>query len=248
MRAKILSLVVAAGLAALMPGHARAVEDYDTCIALIATDPVRAELEAGDWARFGGGAAARHCYALSLIEIGAPGRAIDVLLDIAAEEGELSPEARADILVQAGEMLVEEGDLVTAGVVAAQAISLDGGSSGSAGLRASIRLRNDDARGALGDLNAALGRSGNKPRLLILRAAAYRGLDQFIAARDDASYATELAPNMAEAWLERGRVEARLRDRVSARQSLLRAIELDRGGKIGLGAQNVLQRMEAGVD
>lgn len=249
MRAKNLSYVSALSLAMLIPGSAEAVGDYDTCLALIASDPVRAEREADDWARFGdGGAAARHCHALALIEVGASGRAIDVLLDIVAEERGLADRARAEILVQAGEMLVEEGDLVTADVVAAQAISLDGGTPGAAGLRASIRLKRDDPNGALGDLNAALARGTGEPRLLILRASAYRALEQYIAARDDAVYATELAPDFADAWLERGRVEARLRDRKSARNSLLKAVELDRDGKIGRAAQNALQRMEAGID
>ena len=56
-----------------------AVDDYDTCVAMIADDPARAEREAGDWARYGGGASARHCYALALIEVGAPLRAADEL-------------------------------------------------------------------------------------------------------------------------------------------------------------------------
>ncbi|MEO1493751.1 MAG: hypothetical protein AAFV19_16485 [Pseudomonadota bacterium] len=249
MRAQTLScLATALVLAVGAAGPARAVEDYDTCLTLIGFDPAQAELEAGEWARFGGGAPARHCYALALIENGAPGRAIDELLDIVAEEGLLADQARAEILVQAGELLVEEGDLVTAGVVAAQAISLDGGTPGAAGLRASIRLRQNNPRGALEDLNTALAGGTSNPRLLILRASAYRAIDQFIAARDDAVFATELAPDFAEAWLERGRVEARLRDKRSARDSLLRAIDLDRGGRIGLAAQNALQRMEAGID
>ncbi len=233
---------------ALSAVPAAAVDDYDDCLALIAIDPVTAERDAGEWARFGGDAAARHCYALALIEVGAPGRAIDVLLDMVAEEGALGDQARAEILVQAGELLVEDGDLVTAGVVAAQAISLDGGTPGAVGLRASIRLKNDNPGGAMSDLNAALARNSQQPRLLVLRAVASRALEQFIAARDDAVYATELAPDFAEAWLERGRVEARLRDKISARNSLLQAIKLDRDGKVGRSAQNVLQRMEAGID
>ena len=68
-----------------------------------------------------------------------------------------------------------------------------------------------------------------------------------IPARDDANFATELAPERAEAWLERGRIETKLGDKTRARGSLLRAIELGRDGKIGRAAQLALQRMEAGI-
>ena len=101
-----------------------AVDDYDTCVAMIADDPARAEREAGDWARYGGGASARHCYALALIEVGAPLRAADELMATAAEEADLPDQARVDILVQAGEILIERDYVATADIVATQALQL----------------------------------------------------------------------------------------------------------------------------
>ena len=226
-----------------------AVETYDQCLELIAKDPRQAEREAGDWARFGGGgASARHCYALALIEIGAPSKAIDELLGIAAEEASLTDPARADVLVQAGEMLLDEGDDVTAGVVAEQALRLAPRNGAVLALRAAVRIARGAYRDALTDLNEAINRDGPLPRLLLLRASAHRQSGALIEARDDATYATELEPRMAEAWLERGRIEARIKDRDNARDSLLEAIALDRDGDIGKTAQNVLQRMEAGID
>ena len=228
---------------------AGAVESYDQCLELIARDAYQAEREAGEWARFGGGGApARHCYALALIEIGAPSKAIDELLGIAAEEASLTDPARADVLVQAGEMLLEEGDDVTAAVVAEQALRLAPRDGDVLGLRASVRIARGAYKDALTDLNEAIARNGPLPRLLLLRASAHRQSGALIEARDDATYATELEPRMAAAWLERGRIEARIKDRDSARDSLLEAIDLDRDGEIGKTAQNVLQRMEAGLD
>ncbi len=110
-------LVVAALATVGMAGRAAAVEDYDACVGLIAGDAERAERDAAAWADIGGGAAARHCHALALIATGATSAAIDELLDIAAEDPELTPQARADVLVQAGEMLLDEGDGVTARAV-----------------------------------------------------------------------------------------------------------------------------------
>ncbi len=114
-------------------------------------------------------------------------------------------------------------------------------------LSAALRLADGDASGAVTELDAAMANGGPTGRLLVLRSAAERRLGDLVAARDNSQHATELAPDSASAWLERGRVSARLGDREDARDALLRAISLDRGGKLGLAAQNVLQRMEAGI-
>lgn len=228
---------------------AAAVETYDDCIAMIETDPDRAQREAGDWSRYGtGGAAARHCYALALLAIGAPDRAVDELIGAATEETGLPDSARADLLVQAGELLIDTNDLLTAAVVAEQAVRLAPRGASALGLRGAVHAANGDLAAAIRDLDEALTRGGAEPRYLLRRAAAYRRQGNLIAARDDASYATELSPDSAEAWLERGRIEAGIGDKDNARQSLLAAIALDGTGRMGATARNVLQRMEAGVE
>ena len=240
-------LFVCIGLVtSVLPAHA--VDDYDACLDLIATEPVRAEREAGDWARYGGGAAARHCYALALIAIGAQSRGIDELLGIAAEEQDLEPDARADILAQAGDLLLEEGDRVTATVVTEQALRLDARNAASLALRARLKLEAGDLRAAVRDLDEALRQNPSSSRFLSLRASAYRRLGRHIEARDDSAFATEASPGDAAAWLERGRNEAALKDRNAARFSFLEAIDLDRDGDIGKAARLALQRMEAGIE
>jgi tetratricopeptide (TPR) repeat protein len=195
-----------------------------------------------------GPAGAVESYALALIEIGAEIRAVDEMLGIVAEEPGLDDATRAEILVQAGELLIEQDDPVTARLVAEQAVGLGGGQSDALSLRAATKLAADDPEGALTDLNKAVSQGPRHHLVLIRRSAAHRAVGQFIAARDDAVFATEIAPDRASAWLERGRVEARLRDKVSARLSLLKAIELDEQGTITPVAQNVLHRMEADLD
>jgi Flp pilus assembly protein TadD len=243
-----LALFLAAGAGAgLAVGPAAAVEDYDGCVGLIEGDSARALREAEAWVGAGGGAAARHCRALALIATGAEERAVDELLGIAAEEPGLAPGARAEVLVQAGEMLLDAGDSVTARAVAGQALALAPADPDVAGLSAAVQLAEGDASGALAGLSRALAGAEPMPRLLVLRAAAQRRLGRFVAARDDAEHATGLAPDMASAWLERGRVAAAIGDPADARDAFLRAIELDRAGKIGAAARTALQRMEAGI-
>lgn len=228
------------------PAHA--IDDYDACLDLIATDAARAEQEAGDWARYGGGPGARHCYALALVAIGAPSRGIDELLGIASEEPDLEPDARADIFVQAGDLLLEEGDEVTAGVVAEQALRIDPRNPSAFVLRAKLKLSAGNVRAAIRDLDSALRTRPGTSRFLALRASAHRRLGLHIEARDDAAFATESDPRDPSAWLERGRAEAALKDRNAARFSFLEAISLDREGTVGKSAQRALQRMDAGVE
>jgi len=236
------------GLAlALAAAPAASVEDYDACLALIAEDAARAEREAGDWARFGGGAPARHCYALALIEAGAPLRAADELIGIAQEEPSLSDQARADVLVQAGELLVDADQVLTAGLVAEQAVRLAPKDGAALGLRAAVHLAENAPAKALADLNAALAAEPGDVRLLLRRASAQRRLGNAVAARDDAAFATERAPERASAWHELGRAEAALGFKPDARQSFLRAIALDRQGPVGRAARRSLQLMDAGL-
>lgn len=233
----------------LSAAPAVAVDDYDVCLGMVQTNPDQAEREAGDWARYGGGgAAARHCYALALLALGADGRAADELIGAAIEEPGLTETARADLLVQAGEVLIDQEDLFTAAVVAEQALRLAPRSAGALGLRGAVKTANGDLAAAIRDLNRALDEGGADARWLLRRAAAYRQSGELVAARDDAGYAVELSPNDPAAWLEQGRIQANLSDKPNARKSLLKAIELDRDGKVGRAAQLVLQRMEAGLE
>lgn len=242
------TLLLTTLISAIFAGPSWAVDDYDTCIAMIASDPERAEREAGDWARYGGGGpAARHCYALALIEVGAPIRAADELIGTAVDAADMPNQARADILVQAGELLLDTDYLTTAELVAGQALQLIKDDPGALGLRAAVSLAGGSPRIALRDLDKALAQDGKNVRLLLRRAATHRRLGNDIPARDDANFATELAPDLAEAWLQRGQIEARLGETSKARASLLKAIEFDRDGKIGRAAQLALQKMEAGI-
>ena len=111
-----------------------------------------------------------------------------------------------------------------------------------------MRIAKGAFKNTLTHLNKTITHNKPIPKLLLLQTSTHHQSGALIEARDDTTYATELEPQMAEAWLERGRIEARIKDIDSARDSLLEAIALDRDGEIGKTAQNVLQRMEAGID
>ena len=246
MRVVILSLG-ALFLAAAVP--ASAVEDYDACLTLIEQEPARAVTEAGDWVRYGnGGAEARHCYALALLATGAPLSAADELMAAASEEPGLSDLDRSNLMVQAGEILLDAGEDLSPAIIAAQALQIAPGNPAALVFRAAVRLQGSDIAGALTDLDAALAQGGETADLLTLRAAAKRRAGSATAARDDGIWATELDPDAPRAWLERGRAEAAVRDRHAARQSFLKVMDLARGTDLARAAQLALQRMDSGAD
>ena len=241
------ALLVGAFCVSAMP--AWAVEDYKACLNLIEQDKAQAVTEAGEWARYGkGGVLARHCYALALLATGAPLSAADELMAAAAEEPGLSDIERSNLMVQAGEILLDAGEDLSPAIAAEQALRLAPQNPAAVGLRAAIKLAGGNHGGALKDLDAAISVGGPKAEYLTLRAAAKRLSGQGTAARDDAVWATELDPNYARAWMERGRAEAMIRDQHNARQSFFKVMDLAKGTDLARAAQLALQRMDTGAD
>ena len=240
------ALIVAACVAAL-PQSAPAVDAYDTCLVLIEQDAKQAVKEAGEWARYGkGGVLARHCYALALLASGAPLSAADELMAAAVEEPGLSNLERSNLMVQAGEILLDAGEDLSPAIAAEQAIRVAPKNPQAIGLRAAVKLAGGQAAAALTDLDAAIAAGGPKANLLTLRASAKRLLGRATAARDDALWATELDPDSPKAWMERGRAEAQVQDRHNARQSFFKVMDLAKGTDLARAAQLALQRMDAG--
>lgn len=234
-------------LALSLPGAAPDGQ-YDACLDLVARDPAAAEVMAERWLRAGGETPARHCQAMAIAATGAKGQAAARLVDLAARDRSLPDATRAEILVQAGEFHLADGDLAAGLVAADAALRLQAPGPAALTLRARLRVETGDVAGAIADLDTALGAAPPEPERLVLRAGAKRRLGDLIGAQSDALWALQLAPDFATAWLERGRVEAKLRRPDEARASWIAAIEHDRDGTIRPLAQLALQKLEAGIE
>lgn len=235
---------LAAFLAAASASLAQ-IRDYDTCIGLAAEAPAKAEAAAADWISAGGGPAAIHCRAIALLALGAEERAARVLIGLATEAAELPNATRAEIFLQAGELLLALGDFEAGMAVANRALNLAADTAPALELRARFHAENRNWATALKDLNRALAEGGADPGRLVLRASAKRALGRMLAARDDLKWALELAPDLAEAWLELGTVEARMNDPDAARAAWLETIRLAPDTELARAARARLQAMEA---
>jgi tetratricopeptide (TPR) repeat protein len=242
LRMKIIAL--ACGIAA----SAAPVEaaPYDDCVALAATDPARAEIEARSWAENGGGAPARHCRALALLAQGAERRAAELFVEIATGDRTLPDEVRSNILVEAGEIYLGLADFDLGQKAADRALQLARELRPALTLSARLKAGEGKWNGVVSDLDGALANGEPDAGLLVLRASARLHLGDNAAARSDLLWATEIAPDLAAVWLERGTLEAASDDRDAARAAWLKTIGLDRDGIVGEAARLRLQKMEAG--
>jgi tetratricopeptide (TPR) repeat protein len=239
------TIIPALILAGVLAGPAMA-GPYDDCIVLIATDAARAEVEAQRWIQAGGGAEAQHCRALALLGQGAERRAAELMVRIATDERTLPDEVRSEMLIDAGEIYLGIGDIALGRSVASHALLLSREPRTALALSARLKAAQGDWRGAVDDLDGALARGEPDAGLLVLRASARLHLNQWVAARSDLLWATEIAPDMASVWLERGVMEAAGDNRDAARAAWLKAIDLDREGYVGEAARLKLQKMDAG--
>jgi len=221
-------------------------EPYDDCIGLAASDPARAEIEARRWIEDGGGAPARHCRAMALLAKGAERRAAELIVEIATDDRTLPDEVRSDMLIEAGEIYLGLGEVARGRGIASRALQLAREPRAALTLLARLKAEEGDWSGAVSDLDGALANGEPDPELLVLRASARLHLGARVAARGDLIWATEIAPDLASVWLERGTLEAASDDRDAARAAWLKAIALDRDGIVGEAARLRLQKMEAG--
>ena len=101
--------LLAALAVGIAPGPAAAVDDYESCAALVSVDPRLGLTEAERWERFGGGASAGHCRALALAALGAGLQAAEALLDTVELYPELPPELQAELIARAAEIHLDAG-------------------------------------------------------------------------------------------------------------------------------------------
>ncbi|HSF93853.1 MAG TPA: hypothetical protein VLA52_02420 [Thermohalobaculum sp.] len=221
-------------------------QTYEACLELLTEDPARAEMEAAEWVRAGGGAAAGHCRALALLALGADQRAAEQLVEIATGDRTLPDSVRAELLIDAGRIYMGIGALEAAQDAVRRSLRLATDPRAALTLSAQVKAELQDWAGAAGDLDGALAHGEPDPELLALRASARRRLGQLDLAREDLRRAEALAPESATVWLERGALEEAGGNKDAARAAWLRAVELDRDGPVGAAARLRMQKLEAG--
>ena len=192
-----LSLLAALTLA---PAHAAEIS-YEECIALVKTDADAALKKAQDWNNAGGGAAAAHCVAISLVALNRYPDAAKVLERIANDPTSGPTEARATVLAQAGNawILAEEADKATTDLT--RALEFTPGDIGIMFDRARAYLLAKKYKAALNDVNGVLLQTPSAGEPLLLRASIKKAMGDKLGAKADAQAALSddrISPDAAD--------------------------------------------------
>lgn len=225
------------------PAEARA--EYDRCLARAAREPEAAFEDAMGWARArGGGEPALHCAAIALYAQGRFRASAAAFTDLAERTRDRRPTLRASLVSQAGHawMIAGEPERALAAFTAAVGIAPEA---------PVFRLDRAEALAALGqdweaidELDRAIDLDPRRGEIYALRAAAYRRVDALDLAAEDSRRAVELAPRLADAWLERGIVNRLKGDKPAARRDFREVLMLDPDGEAGDIARANIERME----
>lgn len=240
----LLLMVSAVPVAAQTIDHAR---EYRECMALARERPRQAFERAGQWRGLGGGAAAEHCRAVALLELGEPAAAA-ALLEETAQDSRESAAVKAGLLRQAAEAWRRADQMERAEGVLDAALRVLPESPDVLEDRALLRVERGRLWEAVDDLNVALEIEPRRVSALVLRAAAYRRLGALDLARDDLSKALALDPGFADSYVERGHLRLAAGDRDGARKDWLHALRLAPDGPAAEAARANLEKLDVRVD
>ncbi len=205
-------LTATAGAAATAPGS-----QYDQCLARIPRDPSGALVQAGSWAKAGGGGGAEHCAALALVSLRRFGEAAAKLDSLGRSGFGGNAAARMALYDQAGNAWLLAGRPDSAIVSFSAALAIDPLDADILADRARAHAAKQNWAKAESDLDAALLVNPARADLYVLRGSARHALGRKPDARADFERALKLEPRNPEALLERGSTRYEAGDAAGAR-------------------------------
>ena len=213
---------------------------YDACLARAQSDPAGALMQASNWSKQGGGAAADHCAALALVGLRRYSEAAS-RLDALARSPFASDAARKTALFdQAGNawLLADRADSAIVSFTAA--LGVDPFDTDLLADRArALALKQNWAK-ADSDLSAALLVSPDRADLFVLRGSARHAMGRKAEARNDFDRALRLQPGNADALVERGTMKFEAGDTAGARADWQAAMAAAPGSPAAQSAQQNL--------
>ena len=201
----IFGVIVVAALAVAGADAAPATgSPYDQCLARTQNDPAGALLQAGDWAKTGGGGAADHCAALALVGLHRFAEAGVKLDALGRSAFAASGTVRMTLFDQAGNAWLLAGRPDSAIVSFSAALAVDPLDADLLADRARANGFKHNWAKAESDLSAALMVNPSRADIYVLRGSARHALGRKADARADFDNALKIDPRNADALVERG--------------------------------------------
>jgi tetratricopeptide (TPR) repeat protein len=221
---------------------------YERCLDEARRNPAAAWDSALAWRDTGGGHPAEHCVAVALIGLKQYGEAAKRLEKLADEMFKAPVDLRAEVLSQAGQAWLLDGNAPRAAEMLTLALGLTPDDPELLTDRAEALAAQGKYGDAIADLDRALARDPNRVDALIFRASAHRALDQLDPALRDADTALRLAPDEPDALLERGNIRRLKGDKAGARKDWLRVAEVAPNTAADTAAKDNLEKLDVKPD
>ncbi len=216
---------------------------YNDCMTLAREKPQQGFDAALGWRGLGGGSAAEHCLATSLIGLGqyreAAGR-----LETLAKKAKEDVSVKAGLLAHSAQAWLLADQPARAEAVLSAALKLTPHDSALLVDRAQARAGQKNYDAALADLNKSIEQENRRPDAFVFRATTYRFLDKPDLALADVDRALALSPNHTEALLERGILKRLKGDNKSARLDWLKILRIAPGSPAATAARQNLENMD----
>lgn len=228
------------------PALAQTIEgprEYQACILVAKKNPEAGWEEALAWQSLGGGEAARHCAAVALIGLGKYGEAAS-RLETLANESVRADDVRAEMLAQAAQAWMLQGNLPRADSAQRGALVLSPGNPDILLDHAVLLAQVSHYAEAVATLSQVLRAQPNRVEALTLRGTAFRYLDNLPGAEDDINQALKLDPDFPDALLERGILRRLKGDDKGARADWMRTIERAPEAEAAELARKNLEKMD----
>ncbi|MBV8653338.1 MAG: tetratricopeptide repeat protein [Alphaproteobacteria bacterium] len=241
--------------AALVPLAARAQhlpavesDHYERCMNEARQNPSAAWDDALAWRDTGGGHPAEHCAAVALIGLKQYAEAARRLEKLADEMSKAPVDLRTEVLSQAAQAWLLNGNAPQAAEVDTLALKLAPDDPDILTDRAEALAAQSKFKEAVADLDHALARDPNRVDALIYRASAKRQLDQLDPALRDVEAALRLQPDEPDALLERGNIRRLKGDDAGARKDWLRVALVAPNTAADTAAKDNLEKMDVKTD
>lgn len=241
------SALIASGIEPA-PSQAKEIDpekEYAACMQLARTNPDKGFENATLWKGLGGGDAASHCAAVSLLNMGHTVDAAERLESL-AQTVKAGSAFKAAILGQAGQAWLVANKPEKAESLLTAAIKLNAENLGLYIDRSQALAARDAYGDAVRDLDHVIARAPDHVFARVYRASALRQLDKVQDAIRDVTHALSLEPNHPEGLLESGIVRRLIGDDDGARRDWLQVIEVAKDSAAAKSAQANLERLDGG--
>nr|WP_298798273.1 tetratricopeptide repeat protein [uncultured Acetobacter sp.] len=201
------------------------------CMAMVEEDPFGARDYAQDWMKHGGDREARHCRALSLLELGDEQDAAQELDDLVRNAPPSGPESsaslRAVMAEEAAEAWLSAGNPSGALNIVGYGLSIRPGDTNLQLAKARALLDQGNAGAVVPDLTSLVARGAEAPpEAFVLLASAERRLGQLDKATQHITQAIQREPENAAALLERGIIREQVGDATGAQADWQHVLDL----------------------